>query len=184
MTRVPSLTATLLCAAALLAFDATAESAPIVSLRFIGAATIPNDAMVDGTLVGGLSGLDYDAANHDFVVISDDKSDNAPARFCTVKLTFSTDRLFRADGEKATIFLQANGQPYPNAKAGGEVPDPEAIRVDPQGGDIWWTSEGDRGRGLNPFLRWSTVPGGRSLRFRRRRCSLSTPTRTAAGEIT
>lgn len=145
-----ALTIALLCASA---FSSVASAAPITSLRFIGAATIPNDAKADGALIGGLSGLDYDAAAGDFVVISDDKSDNAPARFFTIKLTFSTDRLFRADAEKAVTLLQANGQPYPNGKAGGEVPDPEAIRIDPETGNVWWVSEGDRGKGLSPFLR-------------------------------
>lgn len=132
---------------------ASADAATIGTLRFIGAATISNEQQVDGTLVGGLSGLDYDAASDSFVVISDDKSDKAPARFYTVKLKFSFDRLFSADATAKTTFLRSDGQPYPNAKAGGEVPDPEAIRIDPENGNIWFTSEGDRKLGLSPFLR-------------------------------
>src|SRR5688572_26564307 len=67
-----------------LAFPATAQStAEIGGLRFIGAVTVPNDQTVDGTLVGGLSGIDYDPAADLWYLISDDKSDKNPARFYT-----------------------------------------------------------------------------------------------------
>src|SRR5438128_507529 len=124
MTSRPPI-ALLLTALALIGLPAATNAATIGSLRFIGVATIPNDQQVDGTLVGGLSGLDYDAGSDSFAVISDDKSDMAPARFYTVKLKFSSDRLFSAEATGKTTFLQANGQPYPNGRAGGEVPDPE-----------------------------------------------------------
>ena len=153
MDSLRSTAVALVCAGMVAGVPASGGAATIGSLRFIGVATIPNEQQFDGTLVGGLSGLDYDPASDSFAVISDDKSDKAPARFYTVKLRFSFDRLFGAEVTGRTTFLQGNGQPYPNAKAGGEVPDPEAIRIDPETGNIWWTSEGDRGRGLNPFLR-------------------------------
>jgi len=147
-------TAIALVAAALLAgLPASGGATTIGSLRFVGVTTIANDQQFDGTLVGGLSGLDYDPAGDSFIVISDDKSDKAPARLYVVRLRFSFDRLFSAEVTGKTTLLQGNGQPYPNAKAGGELPDPEALRIDPMTGNIWWTSEGDRGRGLNPFLR-------------------------------
>jgi hypothetical protein len=139
---------------ALAATLARAEAEPIGSLKFIGAATVPNDKQVDGTLVGGLSGLDYDPADGTFVAVSDDRSDNAPARFYTLKLIFIGDRLLKVDVQKAATLLQANGQPYPNGRTGGDVPDPESIRIDPTNpATLWWTSEGDRARGLKPFVR-------------------------------
>ena len=50
-----------------IAVPAAAQStAEIGGLRYIGAVTVPNDKMVDGTLVGGLSGIDYDAAAEEF----------------------------------------------------------------------------------------------------------------------
>ena len=39
---------------------ATQSSDDVGSLRFINSVTVPNDERVDGTLVGGLSGIDYD----------------------------------------------------------------------------------------------------------------------------
>jgi hypothetical protein len=143
-----------------LAFPAAAQStAEISGLRFIGAVTVPNDKTVDDTLVGGLSGIDYDPAADLWYLISDDKSDKNPARFYTAKITFDKAHLDSVEVEHAVTLLQADGQPYPNAKTGGEVPDPESIRRDPETGNLWWASEGDRKLGLAPFLR-VTAPDG------------------------
>ncbi len=48
--------------------------------------------------------------------------------------------------------LQADGTPYPNAAQSGEVPDPES-------GYIWWTSEGSKKLGLDPFIRGIDAEG-------------------------
>jgi hypothetical protein len=141
---------------------AAQSTAEIGSLRFIGAVTVPNDAMVDGTLVGGLSGIDYDPAADLWYLISDDKSDKNPARFYTAKLTFDQARLASVAIEHAVALLQADGRPYPNSKTGGDVPDPESIRRDPETGNLWWTTEGDRKLGLSPFLRVA-APDGRQV---------------------
>ena len=142
------------------AVPAAAQStAEIGSLRFIGSVPLPNDTMVDGTLVGGLSGLDYDPKTDRWYLISDDKSDKNPARFYTAKLAFGQSGLSSVDVEHAVTLLQPDGKPYPSAKAGGEVPDPESIRRDPDTGNLWWTSEGDRKLGLSPFLRIASPDG-------------------------
>jgi len=137
------------------------EADEIASLHFLGATTIPNDATVDGALVGGLSGLDYDPASGQWVIISDDKSDKAPARFYRAGIDLS-DGAPKVVLEHAVLLQQADGKPYPNAKAGGEVPDPESIRFDPSGAALWWTSEGDRKLGLSPFVR-ETAPDGKFI---------------------
>ena len=130
------------------------QGEPIASLRFVGGVTLPHNLIVDGTRVGGLSGLDYDVARDSFLVISDDRSDFAPARFYEMKAIFADGRLTAVDVLSTASFLQSDGTPYPNGKQGGDVPDPEAIRLDPLDAEKhWWTSEGDRARGLKPFLR-------------------------------
>jgi hypothetical protein len=140
-----------------------AQADAIGPLRFIGAVQLPNDLRVAGTPVGGLSGLDYDAASDRFAVISDDRSDAAPARFYWMTLRFAENRLAGIDLLAATTLLQADDTPYPDAKQGGDVPDPESIRFDPANpGRLWWSSEGDRPRGLAPSLRQIDA-GGRSL---------------------
>jgi hypothetical protein len=143
-----------------IAFPASAQStAEIGGLRFIGSVTLPNDTTVDGTLVGGLSGIDYDPVADLWYLISDDKSDKSPARFYTAKLTFDQARLASVEIDHAVTLLQADGRPYPNSKAGGDVPDPESIRRDPETGNLWWTTEGDRKLGLSPFLRVAAPDG-------------------------
>lgn len=142
------------------AVPAAAQStAEIGGLRFIGAVTVPNDKVVDGTLVGGLSGIDYDPAADLWYLISDDKSENSPARFYTAKLAFDQAGFASVEIEHAVTLLQADGRPYPSSETGGEVPDPESIRRDPETGNLWWTSEGDRKLGLSPFLRVAAPDG-------------------------
>ncbi len=154
---------TLLLAAALLAAGPGAASAQpntIGSLHFLGATTIPNDAVVDGTLVGGLSGLDYDPATCTWAMISDDKSDKAPARFYLGRIDLAAGAP-KVSLDHAVTLQQTDGKPYPNAKTGGEVPDPESIRFDASGAALWWSSEGDRKLGVSPFVRET----GRDGRF-------------------
>lgn len=141
-----------------IAFPAAAQSTAD-GPKFIGAVTVPNDQMVDGTLVGGLSGIDYDPKADVWYLIADDKSDKNPARFYTAKLAFDKSALSAVDIQHAVTLLRADGTPYPNAKAGGDVPDPESIRRDPETGNLWWTSEGDRKLGLSPFLRVAAPDG-------------------------
>ena len=57
-----------------------------ISIEYIGAYQIPNDFKVKDTLVGGLSGLTYDRRQDQFYAISDDRGDQSPARFYTLKL--------------------------------------------------------------------------------------------------
>jgi len=124
----------------------------IGSLRFLGATAIPNDKEEENTLVGGLSGLDYDPRSGTWVIVSDDRSEHAPARFyhAIIELAKGTPEVTLLG---KTTFGQENGALFPDAKTGGEVVDPESIRFDPSGRGVWWTSEGDRKLGLSPFLR-------------------------------
>jgi hypothetical protein len=146
---------TMIAFAILSASSASAEPAiTIGSLRFLGATNVPNDARVDGTLVGGLSGLDYDPTSGECAVISDDKSDEAPARFYLARIE-PTAGAPKVKLEHAVIFKQANGQPYPDAEAGGEVPDPESIRFDPAGGKLWVV---ERRRQVTQFLAFEVLP--------------------------
>jgi hypothetical protein len=151
---------TLLLAAIFVAAASTASAQPnrIGSLRFLGAATIPYDAQVDGTRVGGLSGLDYNAATGTWAIISDDKSDKAPARFYLGRIEI-TEGAPKVMLDHAIVLQQADGKPYPNAKSGGEVPDPESIRFDPSGSAIWWSTEPDRKLGTSPFVREAALDG-------------------------
>lgn len=143
---------------ALAAQDGTAL-ASVGSVRLIGEQDLPNDLMVDDTLVGGLSGLDYDAASDSWIVLSDDRSDEAPARFYDATLTYDDASFGNAELTAATTLLQEDGTPFPNVDAGGNIPDPESIRVDPRSGNFYWTSEGSQELGIDPGV-YVTEPDG------------------------
>ena len=125
---------------------------PVGSLRLIGEQRIPNDMTLDGVPVGGLSGLDYDAVQNRWVILSDDRSDNGPARFYDATFNIDGDAFSAASIDDQVALLQRNGKPFPNIDQGGDVPDPESIRIDSQTGNLWWTSEGDQEHGIDPSV--------------------------------
>lgn len=104
------------------------------------------------TIVGGLSGIDCDSAKGEYLLLSDDRSDLAPARFYTARWT-PTDAA--PELRDVVTLQQADGRPWsprPQARDGVPVPDPEALRLRPDTGTILWTSEGDEARGFGPAL--------------------------------
>ncbi|TDX01951.1 esterase-like activity of phytase family protein [Dinghuibacter silviterrae] len=120
-------------------------AAQIDSLHFLGEYDVPYNAPFHGTTIGGLSGIDYDAARKVYYLISDDRSDVNPARFYTAAITISHKGILGIRFTNVTTFLQANGQPYPNAKQDpAHTPDPEALRYNPRLDRMAWSSEGER----------------------------------------
>jgi hypothetical protein len=135
----------------------------VAGLRLIGEQRIPLRQSFDGTTVGGLSGIDYDRASGDWVLISDDRSAINPARYYRARLDYDLHGLRPVVLTGVTLLRQPDGTLYPSkeqfAKTGGEVPDLEAVRVDPRDGSIWYSSEGDRALGLDPFVRHARRDG-------------------------
>jgi hypothetical protein len=79
----------ILLAVLLAAAPALAQDQPI---RFLGEYNIPpNNLQVDDTIVGGLSGLTYDARRDVYYVISDDRGQFGPPRFYTIALDLGLD---------------------------------------------------------------------------------------------
>jgi hypothetical protein len=146
-------------AAFLIAGIATAAEHKVGSLRLIGKQEVAYDVTFDGTQVGGLSGADYDAATDTWYLVSDDRSQKAPARFYTARLEYDADKVEPPQFLSMVTLKQPDGTLFPNAAQGGEVPNPESLRLDPKGGAIWWTSEGDRKLGLSPSVRAARLDG-------------------------
>jgi len=132
-------------------------------LRLIGEATLPHRLAFKGTTVGGLSGLDFDPATGLWYALSDDRSDLAPARFYTLRLPLDAQRLGQPELVDVVTLRQESGLPYPSRRQGGDVVDPEALRLLPRTGTLLWTSEGDAKLGLDPFVR-EVALDGRHLR--------------------
>lgn len=142
---------------------ASRSATTISQLRLIGEQRLPWQQSFQGTTVGGLSGIDYDAVHGDWVMISDDRSDHNPARYYRATLQYD-DRAFTAITLTGVVpLLQPDGTTYPSRKEydqrGGVVSDLESLRVDPRDGNIWYSSEGDVKLGMNPFLRRAAPDG-------------------------
>ncbi len=131
------------------------------SLRLIGQQVLPRRLDYAGTVVGGLSGIDYDAANRRYVLVSDDRTttDSAnPPRMYFANLTFDAATFSGVQFTSTFALKQPDGSNYPKVPD-ARVADPESVRFDPVTGNLVWVSEGDRTltatppRVINPFVR-------------------------------
>jgi Esterase-like activity of phytase len=129
------------------------KPATLMSVRVIGTATLPHKMAFQNTIVGGLSGIDYDAENDLYYLLSDDRSDNGPARFYTGTIQYDATSVKSVTLTAAHLLRQPDGSVFPDKNKGGEVPDPEAIRFRADTKTLLWTSEGDKRLGLSPFIR-------------------------------
>lgn len=136
---------------------------PIGQLRFIGEQRIALKHNFQNTVVGGLSGIDYDATRDVWILASDDRSAEGPARFYTARLSYDAQAFHAIGLTGVHIFKQADGSDYPGVfdylHRGGEVADIESVRVDPRDGSLWYASEGSRMLGLAPFVKHADSDG-------------------------
>jgi hypothetical protein len=122
-----------------------------VSIEYIGEYKLPQKSIFKNTPVGGLSGLTYDRQKDLYYAISDDRSDNAPARFYTLKLDLDTSNPDRVqfnnvDITDVTILKDINNKQYQS----GTI-DAEAIALTPEG-TVFISSEGHANNGIPPFI--------------------------------
>ena len=61
-------------------------------LRYLGQMRVWPGATLDGTVIGGLSGISYDPSRQLYYIISDDRSAKNPARFYTARISLSGQR--------------------------------------------------------------------------------------------
>lgn len=135
-----------------------APAAPRASL--IGVYVAPQGLTVDGAPFGGVSGIDYDVKRGVWLLISDDRSDRAPARFHVAHLVHGGGAAPRLTIDRSAPLRREDGSTFPSPRsAEGERADAESIRVDPLTGILVWASEGDPGRGFSPSLRRMDIDG-------------------------
>ncbi|WP_332875304.1 esterase-like activity of phytase family protein [Variovorax sp. IB41] len=133
-------------------------------LRRIAEARWAHRLHIEDTTAGGLSGIDYDAARGEYLLISDDRSDLAPVRFYTAR--WPQPQAAPPEPTGVVRLQRPGGGPWPDrrhAVDGLPVPDPEALRLRPSTGTLLWTSEGDIARGFGPAL-YESARDGRFLR--------------------
>lgn len=123
---------------AVLSFASSALAQTPEQPVFLDEIVLPTELRLDGVQFGGISGLDYDAANDVFYAISDDRAQNGPARFYTIKLALDGTEIAGLDIASTHELLNAEGQSF----AAGSV-DPESIRFVADTGTILWSSEGN-----------------------------------------
>jgi len=121
------------------------ESGNISHLKFINEYQLPFNLIFKNTTVGGLSGIDYDAANKLYYLISDDRSHLNPSRFYTANISFSSIGIDSVQITGVHYLQQKDGATYPElSKHATKTTDPEAMRYNAVTKKLYWTSEGDR----------------------------------------
>lgn len=117
----------------------------ISGLRFLGEYDLPHHPTFKETIIGGLSGIDYDKENDLYYLICDDRSGINDARFYTAKIFSSLKGIDSVKFIDTKKLLQKNGKPYPSSKTDASgATDPEALRFNPLSKKIVWASEGER----------------------------------------
>ncbi|MBD2435347.1 phytase [Nostoc sp. FACHB-110] len=140
----------------------TATGKTVTNVGFLGQQIFPTGFIPDGTAgkingetipVGGLSGIAYDAANNRYYAISDDRSQNGPARF----YTFTGDPKTGITFTNVTPLKDANGNFFAPLSV-----DPEDIALTNKG-TVFITSEGEvnlaAARVTDPFIKEFSLTG-------------------------
>ncbi len=120
-----------------------------LELEFLHEYQLPKQEFAN-TPVGGLSAIAYDRDRDRFYVLSDDRSDKAPARFYTLKLDINKGKsdkpkLDRVEVESVTFLRNPQGEFYPK----GEI-DPEGMAI--ASGSTYISSEGVTSSGIPAFI--------------------------------
>ena len=132
----------------------SAQSFAVTQIDFIGRAIFPTGSPFQGTEIGGLSGITYDADKQVYYTISDDRSSKAPARFYSLKIDLQSDKLEKEQVAftGVTTLLDENGKSFPELSL-----DPEGIAF--TGNSVFVSSEGDVDRQINPFIKEFSLDG-------------------------
>ncbi|MBE9094650.1 esterase-like activity of phytase family protein [Tychonema sp. LEGE 07203] len=130
------------------------ESFALTKIDFIGRAIFPTGSPFQGTEIGGLSGITYDAEKQVYYAISDDRSSKAPARFYSLKINLKSGKLEKENIEftGVTTLLDENGKSFPELSL-----DPEGITF--TGNSVFVSSEGDVDRQIDPFIKEFSLDG-------------------------
>lgn len=116
-------------------------------LEYLGMVTFTSGTMFQGTEIGGLSGITYDASRGVYYTVSDDRSQVNDARYYTVAIDLSDGELEDGDVEflSYTTILDENGQPFAE-----NMVDAEGIALRASG-QIFISSEWRTG--FDPFIK-------------------------------
>jgi 3-phytase/alkaline phosphatase D len=134
---------------------AAVDRGPTPDLEFLGQAIFPTGTQFEGTELGGLSGIAYDAERNVFYSLSDDPSQFGPARFYTLRIDVSAAPFDPSDVDflDVTTLDAPDGNPFPPLSL-----DPEGIALT-KDDTLVVTSEGFSTRLIDPFVREFDLDG-------------------------
>lgn len=104
----------------------------IGSIKYINQFVIPDSFIYKGTVVGGLSGIDYNKKKGEYYMICDDPSVFSPARFYTAKIKMGNAGIENVQLTDVALLRNQYGELYPNLlKERILSADLESLRYDP-----------------------------------------------------
>jgi hypothetical protein len=122
----------------------TGEKA-IPKLTLVSSVEIPFNQEFKNTVIGGLSGIDYDAKKQLYYLICDDRAIYNDARFYTARIHLSPNKIDSIAFKSVVSFKNAVGEKYSNwDKKPASSIDPEDMRFNTKTNSLVWISEGAR----------------------------------------
>lgn len=117
----------------------------ISSVKFLDEYVMPLNHTFQNTVVGGLSGIDYDEASNQYYLISDDPSQLSPARIYTAQITIKDNKIDTVQVTGVNFIQQQNGKQYPQYRSDKTLKaDGESVRYNPKSKSFIWSNEGER----------------------------------------
>lgn len=117
----------------------------VSSIKFLNEYILPLNDTFKNTIIGGLSGIDYDVKNNQYYLISDDPSQFSPARIYTAKIDIRNHKIDTIKFTDVTFILREAGAPYPKYHYGKNIKaDGESLRYHPLKNTLIWSNEGER----------------------------------------
>jgi hypothetical protein len=114
-------------------------------LKFLDVYTIPHNLKFKETIVGGLSGIDYDKNESLYYIISDERSATSPSRFYTANIHIENNKISDVNFLSVHHLTNSAGNTFPSLKEDPvNAADPESIRYNPAKKNLVWTDEGDK----------------------------------------
>jgi len=121
-----------------------------ISVEFLSSLVVRNTETFENTLIGGLSGIDYDADTDSYWIISDDRSERDAARAYNATIDLTGDSLNSIEFNSLTLIKTKKGNSFKSGKV-----DPEGIRM--YEGNLYWTSEANDK--IEPMIRQMNTEG-------------------------
>jgi len=117
----------------------------ISALKFINVYEYPKATSLKETIIGGLSGIDYDSKKNVYYIICDDPSSKGPARFYTASVLLTEKGIDTVVIRDVTFFRNEKGETFPDiTKDRIHSADIEALRYDATRGEFIMSTEGQR----------------------------------------